>query len=299
MQFLSRKFGAMGCPCEIGVYSHDSDVTDQALDEVEREVHRLDHKYSHYREDSYITHLQDRARQPGGAAVDAETAALLNYANTQFELSDGLFDITAGGFTRLWRGRKDLPSKAALEGTLAHTGWEKLKWQDGHLELPPGMQLELGGVVKEYAADRTALFLKRADIKSAFVELGGDIHVTGPRPGGSPWKMGIRSPEDSRSGDDEAFAGIPMYSGGLATSGDYERYTEIAGKRYHHIINPKTGWPVESFRSVSVHAPTCLLAGSISTMAMLMGIEDGLALLETCGFAWLAYLPDGECWLGS
>lgn len=293
-----RKFGAMGCPCEIGVYSNDHHAAGKVLDEVESEIHRLDHKYSHYKKDSYVTRLQVGARQPGGVAVDAETAALLDYANTQFKLSDGLFDVTAGGLTRLWRGRTELPSPASLKDTLAHTGWERLKWRDGRLELPVGMQLELGGVVKEYAADRAALFLKRAGIKSAFVELGGDIHVTGPHPEGRPWSMGIRSPECAGSGADEAFAGIPVYSGGLATSGDYERYTEINGKRYHHIINPKTGWPVESFRSVSVHAPTCLLAGSISTMAILMGVKEGLALLENCGFTWLAFAPDGRRWLG-
>jgi thiamine biosynthesis lipoprotein len=289
----------MGCPCEIGVYSTDHHAAGQVLDEVEGEVHRLDQKYSHYREDSYITTLQNRALRAGGVEVDAETAALLDYANTQFELSDGMFDITAGGLTRLWRERKDLPSPESLKDTLAYTGWERLSWRGGRLELPVGMQLELGGVVKEYAADRAALFLKRANIRSAFVELGGDIHVTGPRPDGLPWSMGIRSPERAGSGIDEVFAEIPVYSGGLATSGDYERYTEIDGKRYHHIINPKTGWPVESFCSVSVHAPTCLLAGSISTMAMLMGAEEGLAFLESCGFTWLAYAPGGERWSGA
>ncbi len=283
----------MGCPCEIGVFSRDPEAAHMAIAEAENEVHRLDQKYSHFRNNNFISRLQISAQQPGGVIVDAETSALLDYAETQFKLSQGLFDITAGRLARLWHKRDKLPSPINLNKALQHTGWSKLQWQDQHLTMPAGMQLELGGLVKEYAADRAALLLKRKNMSSAFVELGGDIHVTGSHPGGQPWNMGIRKPGCRHSRNDKAIASIPITAGGLATSGDYERSSLINGKRYGHIINPKTGWPVNSFNSVSVIAPSCLLAGSISTLAMLMGQDAGLDVLQNSGLAWLAQTPDG------
>lgn len=299
MKLYRRHFLSMGCPCEIGVFSTDPETARLAITGSENEVHRLDRKYSHFSANSFISRLQISAQQAGGVSVDNETSALLDYAATQFKLSAGMFDITAGRLTHLWHNRDNLPSKARLNEALQHTGWTKLQWQDQHLSMPAGMQLELGGLVKEYAADRAALILKRKNIHSAFVELGGDIHVTGPRPDGKPWNMGIRKPGYHRSKNDEAMASIPITTGGLATSGDYERSSLISGKRYGHIINPKTGWPVNSFQSVSVSAPSCLLAGSISTLAMLMGQEAGLDVLQNSGLAWLAQAQDGVTHTGT
>jgi thiamine biosynthesis lipoprotein len=299
MKLYRHSFNSMGCPCEIGVYGNSSQTALTAMTEAADEVHRLDRKYSHFRKSSHITRLQLQAAKPGGAMVDDETSALLNYAATQFELSGGLFDITAGCLSRLWHTRATLPSLRSLDKARQYTGWAKLRWQQPRLELPEGMRLELGGVVKEYAADRAALILVRRGLHSAFVELGGDIHVTGPHPDGSPWNMGIRDPDHRQNAAGFALAGIPVFSGGLATSGDYERGSLINGRRYGHIINPITGWPVDGLQSVSVHAPSCLLAGSISTLAMLMGTMSGLAMLDESGLAWLARSADGVSCSGS
>jgi len=293
MKLYRQQFLSMGCPCEIGVFSTDPETARLAIAGAEKEVYRLDHKYSHFRNDSFISRLQTSARQPGGVIVDAETSALLDYAETQFKHSRGLFDITAGRLARLWHKRDNLPSQSSLGDALQHTGWTKLRWLDQRLTIPDGMQLELGGLVKEYAADRAALLLKRKNMHSAFVELGGDIHVTGPRPDGRPWNMGVRKPDYRQQENHRAIANIPISTGGLATSGDYERSSLINGKHYGHIIDPKTGWPVDSFQSVSVLAPSLLLAGSISTLAMLMGPEAGLDALRESGLAWLAQTSRG------
>jgi thiamine biosynthesis lipoprotein len=293
MKLYRQRFLSMGCPCEIGVFSADAKKAEQAMAEAENEVHRLDQKYSHFRNDSYITQVQNTARQSGGVDVDAETASLLDYAASQFEISQGLFDITAGRLARLWYRRESLPTDTELSSALQLTGWAKLQWQSPWLRMPKGMQLELGGIVKEYAADRAALLLKRNGMHSAWVELGGDIHVTGSRADGKPWNMGIRSPDHQHQKTAKAMATIPVNGGGLATSGDYERASIINGKRYGHIIHPGTGWPVNSFQSVSVLAPSCLLAGSLSTLAMLMGPKDGLNMLTESGFTWLTREADG------
>lgn len=293
MKLYRHNFPCMGCPCEIGVYSADPELARLAITEAENEVHRLNHKYSHFRNDSLITRLQASARQSDGVDVDEETSAILDYAKIQFKLSEGLFDVTAGRLARLWHKRVNLPSDISLDKALQTTGWSKLRWHNRHLTMPIGMQLEFGGLVKEYAADRAALLLKRREMYSSFVELGGDIHVTGPHPNGKPWKMGIRKPGYKKQKNEMAMAGIPIFTGGLATSGDYERSSLINGKNYGHIINPKTGWPVNSFQSVSVTAPSCLLAGSLSTLAMLKGKKEGLDMLQNSGLAWLAQSIDG------
>jgi thiamine biosynthesis lipoprotein len=149
------------------------------------------------------------------------------------------------------------------------------------------MRLDLGGVVKEYAADRAALCLKSAGIQSGYVDLGGDLHFLGPHPDGSAWRAGVRNPRGTG-----AIAALSIMRGGLATSGDYERCLEVGGQRFGHIINPFTGWPVQGLASVSVVAPSCLLAGAISTLAMLQSRDAGLEFLSTCGLQWMAH--DGQ-----
>jgi thiamine biosynthesis lipoprotein len=160
------------------------------------------------------------------------------------------------------------------------------------------MRLDLGGVVKEYAADRAALLLKSAGIQSGYVDLGGDLHVLGPHPNGDPWRVGVRNPRGAG-----AIAALALMRGGLATSGDYERCLVVDGRRLGHIINPFTGWPVQGLASVSVVAPSCLLAGAISTLAMLQGRDEGLEFLSSCGLQWMAHdgwfsYPGRDCMLG-
>jgi len=227
------------------------------------EVHRLDLKYSHYREDSYLARMQERAARPEGVEVDGETAGLLNYAETQFKISGGLFDISTRRLSALWDRIKSIPEKRQISAALEKTGWHRVQWKAPGLKIPEGMELDLGGMVKEYAADRAAGLLLKAGFRSGYVDLGGDLHFLGPHPDGRPWKVGIRNPEKKRG----AVAAVDLYSGGLATSGDYERFSTIDGRRYGHIINPRTGWPVNpgatGLSAVSSVAPHCLVAGSV------------------------------------
>ena len=151
------------------------------------------------------------------------------------------------------------------------------------------MQLDFGGVVKEYAADRAAEALRLHGVRGGFVDLGGDIRIVGPRPGGEPWRVGVRDPR----APDRALAGIPVREGAVTTSGDYERFMIVAGRRYSHLLDPRTGWPVEGLRSVTVLAPLCVLAGSATTIAMLKG-EDGGAWLENLGLPHLRVDHSGK-----
>jgi thiamine biosynthesis lipoprotein len=184
----------------------------------------------------------------------------------------------------LWDRVTTVPGKELIEAALKFTGWQRLTWEGSRLRLPPGMRLDLGGIVKEYAADRAALLLKAAAYSSGYIDLGGDLHVLGPHPDGSPWHIGIRHPRSPG-----AMATVAVPRGGLATSGDYERCSMIDGQRYGHIIDALTGWPACGLASVSVIAPSCLLAGALSTLAMVQETAQGLEILSNSGLAWLAH----------
>jgi thiamine biosynthesis lipoprotein len=269
------------------LYANSDDEARRGFGLVRNEVARLDRKYSHFRADSVLAGLSRRAARPGGVNVDNETAALLDYAARQTRVSGGLFDITARRLTRLWDRADRLPSPEAIERELGSTGWHRVEWDGKRLSLPRGYELDLGGVVKEYAADRAAYLLKNNGFSSGYVDLGGDFHVLGPHPDGRSWHIGIRRPDKG----DCAAAAVRVQEGGLASSGDYERFSEIDGVRYSHFVDPRTGWAMKGSSAgtaVSVLAPTCLLAGSVATLAMLFGPAESRKFLARSGLPWLA-----------
>jgi len=152
------------------------------------------------------------------------------------------------------------------------------------------MRLDLGGIVKEYAADRCAQLCREAGIASGVVDLGGDLALIGPHRDGSPWVVGIKAPR----APGRASARIELARGGLATSGDYERALVVDGRRYSHIVDPRDGVPVRSFASVSVVADSCLIAGAAATLTMLFGIERGGAYLRELGLPHLCIDDEGR-----
>lgn len=204
-------------------------------------------------------------------SVDEETAHLLDYAATCYEMSGGMFDITSGVLRRAWRfdGSDRVPAEASVADLLRHVGWDRVAWGDRTLTMPAGMEIDLGGIGKEYAVDRASNLIA-ADIPDAFVvNFGGDLFASGARRGGRPWGIGLDDPE--RTGQ-AAIARIQLSQGGLATSGDAHRFVLYQGKRLGHILNPRTGWPIDGApRSVTVIAPTCVEAGTLSTLAYLQG----------------------------
>jgi thiamine biosynthesis lipoprotein len=151
------------------------------------------------------------------------------------------------------------------------------------------MELDFGGIGKEYCADRVATVMVDSGARHGLVNLGGDIRVVGPHPDGSPWTVGIRHPR----ADNTVLALAKLADGALATSGDYERYFELDGKRYCHMLNPRTGYPVATMQSVTVIAPLCTVAGGVCTLAMLRG-ATGLRFLVNQGFPYIAVDNQGK-----
>jgi len=284
-------FSAMGCPCALQLEA-DAEVAARAAAAAHAEVDRLDRKYSHYRNDSLVAQIGATADSGESIVVDNETADLLDFSATLHGQSAGRFDITSGALTRLWdlQGGR-VPDAAAIERARARCGWERADWKRPHLRLGvQGMRLDLGGVVKEYAADRAAQVCRDVGIVHGIVDLGGDLTVVGAHPDGSPWLAGIKAPRDTS----RAFAKIELHAGGLATSGDYERALIVDGRRYSHIVDPVSGYPVESFASVSVVADSCLVAGAASTLGMLLGLREGHDWLVGLGLPFLCIDANGN-----
>ena len=279
-------FKAMGSPCELHLHGPDAAETRRVAESVIADVQRLERRYSRYRDDSLTSAINRVAAVAGRCEVDAETAALLDYADTCYRESDGLFDITSGVLRRAWRFENACaPEPEAIAALLDRVGWDRVVWKRPFLSFgQPGMEIDFGGIGKEYAADRAAALCLDAGIRSGLINLGGDVRVIGPLPDGDPWRIGIRDPERPET----LLGGVLMTGGALATSGDYARFLRIDGRRYGHILDPRTGWPVRGLVSVSVIAASCLVAGSLSTIAMLKG---------RAGIEWLRSLDIPHLWI--
>ena len=284
LKYYRSEFKAMGSPCEIQLFARTVAEAKLAADAAIADVQRLEALYSRYKTDSFLSAINRAAATGGSISVDEETAGLLDYAATCYEQSDGLFDITSGILRRAWKFELGkLPEQSLIDGLLDKVGWHKVSWKRPVLAFSvPGMEIDFGGVVKEYAVDRAAALCYAHDIKHGVVNLGGDIKVIGPRNDGSPWRIGIRHPRSKASLLDT----LLLYEGALASSGDYERCIIVNGIRYGHVLNPKTGWPVRHLAAVSVVGDFCVVAGSASTIAMLK--EDrGIDWLQDLGLAHL------------
>jgi thiamine biosynthesis lipoprotein len=280
LYLLEQAFNAMGSPCEIKLYADSRARSRHVARRVIDEVERLEAKYSRYREDSYLSKINQVSQIGGSVTVDPETAGLLDYVATCWQQSNGLFDVTSGILRKVWSFRDQvLPEPSVIQTLLDRIGWHRLIWQSPTISFPePGLELDLGGAVKEYAVDRIANLCWNAGIRQGLVNLGGDIKVIGPHPDGSPWAIGIRHPRNPS----EITKTVYLKSGAMASSGDYERCILLGGRRYGHVLNPKTGWPVSHLASVSVVAEFCVVAGSASTIAMLME-EQGPPWLDAMG----------------
>jgi len=263
-------FKAMNSPCEIHVDGIDVNDMESLGRIAEREAHRIESTYSRYRKDSILSQVNASHGSP--VLVDSEMLALLAYAQQCYQLSDGLFDITSGVLRRVWQfdGSDNLPAEADVASCLPFIGFEliDIDFEKALVSVPQGVEIDFGGIGKEYAVDRTLKILQQVTDHPILVNFGGDLAVSGPRIDGSAWRVAIDDVNEAGG----ACGALELAHGAITTSGDAARFLIKNGVRYSHILNPKTGWPIASApRSVTVAAPNCMSAGMMSTMAMLMG----------------------------
>jgi len=269
--YFIGKFQAMAGPCEVLVDTLDQQLAGKITDIAQQEALRVEHKFSRYGADNIIHTINHSAGRP--VEVDKETADLLDYAESCFLLSDGLFDITSGVLRQAWHfdGSDQLPDPDKVKELLAKLGWQKVRWQRPMLTLCQDMEVDLGGIGKEYAVDRSVQLIKTYSNVSCLVNFGGDIAVTGPRRHDQPWIVGTENPGKQTQLSPKT-PGIALRNGAIATSGDSRRYLLKDGIRYSHVLNPNTGWPITNGpHTVTVTADSCTEAGVLSTMALLQG----------------------------
>ena len=269
------RFKAMASPCEILLEVKNKAEARQLVQLAAKEAARIEKKFSRYRTDNIIY----RINHANGKAieVDPETASLLDYAQQCYALSEGMFDITSGVLREVWHfdGSDNVPEAEAVNALLSRVGWDKVNWQPPLINLRPAMEIDLGGIGKEYAVDRTARLLQQHTAASLLINYGGDLVATGARRDGSGWLVGVEDPQHAVSSPTSKPTTETQYEllrGGIATSGDARRYLLKDGIRYSHILDPRSGWPVKDApHSVTVVAGTCTEAGILSTLAMLHG----------------------------
>lgn len=295
---LCFEFQAMASPCSVQIDGTDETLMRRAATDAIAEVRRIERKFSRYLDDSVISRI-NRSAGCDAVAIDTETHCLLDFAAQLHALSGGLFDITSGVLRHAWDFKNArMPEPAKLNGLLAHVGWQRVERSGHQVRLPQvGMELDFGGFGKEYAADRAAATLHEHGIGHALVNLGGDLHALGdrglPELQGNAWQVTIQHPRPEVTQPVAPLALLALKRGGLATSGDYERFFMHDGQRYCHILDPRTGWPISHWQSISVLAANTTSAGALSTIAMLKG-QDGLAWLDSQGESYLAVQPDGK-----
>lgn len=277
-------FRAMASPCEVLVDGGGAREARGLVELAAREAWRIERTFSRYRDDNVVHRINTSGGRP--LDVDAETARLLDFAERCHALSDGLFDVTSGVLRRAWSSGASLrvPDEDEVRPLLALVGWQRVSWQRPRLTLPAGMQIDFGGIGKEYAVDRVLALLAARSEHPVLVNFGGDLHASGP-PASGAWQVGIESVRatDADPSRTAASGTVALRRGAMATSGDAWRHATKDGVRHGHVLSPLTGWPVpDAPRSVTVMAESCTQAGLLATLGLLKG-ADAESFLEAEG----------------
>ncbi|MCK0153311.1 FAD:protein FMN transferase [Alcanivorax sp. S6407] len=278
------RFAAMASPCECLVRGVDEHRARQLAETVAEEAWRIEHKYSRYRDDNLVAAINAGDEQ--WVTLDEETARLMDFADQCWQLSEGAFDITSGVLRRAWRfdGSDRIPEPEQVEALLPLVGWQKVERDGGRIRLQKGMELDLGGIGKEYAVDSAFQLAGKLTDADLLVNFGGDLVG---RAAEIPWQVGMEGTARPMVGQ------LQFTSGALATSGDSRRFLLREGIRYSHVLDPRSGWPVtDAPRAVTVFGQQCTQAGLLSTLALLQGREAENLLREAGVQYWIQWGDD-------
>jgi thiamine biosynthesis lipoprotein len=255
-----------------------------AFDAATAEIVRLEKIMTTWDPDSEVSRVNSAAGKEA-VRVSAETFEVIRESLNASRMSGGAFDITFETLHGLWKFDQDLdphpPSSAEVRSRLRYLGFAHVKVDEAARTVfldEPHVRIGLGGIAKGYAVDRASKVLLDAGLASYYVQAGGDLYTHGTKPDGEPWQAGVRDP---RGSEGDYFVMMPVSDHAFSTAGDYERSYIVDGRRYHHIIDPHTGYPATASRSVTIWAPTALLADEIDDAVFILGPEKGLALVES------------------
>ncbi len=284
---FETRFSAMGTDARVAVEAPSASAARPFLMAAAGAIESVETLMSTFREESEVSRL-NRYGAEREVALSAETVTVLRTAREFSRLSEGAFDVTYAPLRTLWReaaGSGRVPDDELVRQTLRRVGWQKLEVGEGSGRfLESGMKVDLGGIAKGYAVDLAAEAMIEAGAEAGLVDVGGDIRLFGLPAGEQHWRIGVRSPE---GGVDVTI--LQLHEAGVATSGDYARGFRIGDEWFSHIVDPRSGRPVEHMASVTVVAPDAMTADALSTTLSVVGAEPGLELVES--------LPEVECML--
>lgn len=280
--FHKLSFQAMNTLCRVNFRTPNPSLAREVQNEVLQWVAWFEARYSRFIEDSLIGRINAAAGKHW-VEVDPETDALFNLCQEMIFFTRGVFDPTSLPLIRLWNWKANppvVPNEAAINAARELVGWRKIQRRPGAIFLPKeGMCLDLGGIGKEYAVDRVLTLVAQRGIRSVLVDFGADVRVQGEPPEKGAWHIGLEDPKNPG----HVWTGVAVTNHAVATSGDYLRYFLHGGRRYGHILDPRTGYPVQNgILSVSVIAPHCTVAGILSTSVFVLGPKEGMDLISLC-----------------
>jgi thiamine biosynthesis lipoprotein len=290
----------MGTRASVTVAAAYRDRLPQAAEHVATVFRRLESELSTYQRDSEISRLAEAAgRSP--LKLSDETCSVLELSRKYGELTLGAFDVTIAPLVRLWgfggEARQNTPAPELIQERLKLVDFRKIELKEGTAYLPAGMSIDLGGIGKGYAVDVAFEDLRRSGIGAAMVDLGGNIRVLGRAEAGENWTIGVRNPFDK----ERMLGKIDLPDGmAVATSGNYERFVEMSGRRYSHIVDPRTGYPVEGMAGVTVVFLNATGADALSTGLFVLGMSRSCEVLQRLPGAEALFVPDRdpiEIWL--
>jgi thiamine biosynthesis lipoprotein len=277
-------FPALGTTCEVQYAAPQGDAQAAAFERAAVVwVQAFEAKYSRFRPDSLMSRI-NRAAGRAWVEVDEDMERLLGLCDTLYAMTNGVLDPTALPLIQLWNWKAEhpvIPSADQIAATRGLVGWKKVQRKPGGIFLPElGMALDFGGFGKEYAVDIVAQIALDHRIPDVLVDFGHDLRALGAPPGRPAWHIGLEDPQHPGT----PWASVALSgSRGIASSGDYVRCFTIDGRRYGHIIDPRTGWPVANgCTQATVIANTCLQAGVLSTTAFVLGVPQGVELIQSC-----------------
>ncbi|MGB5190098.1 FAD:protein FMN transferase [Robiginitalea sp.] len=276
-QSYKRVLKLMGSRFEITVVAQNKTQADYHIDQAVAEISRIEKLISSWDPASETSEVNRQAGiQP--IKVSAELFELISRCIELSKLTDGAFDISYASMDRLWKfdgSMKELPSAQEIKASVARVGYQKILVDEVSQTIflrENGMKIGFGAIGKGYAADMAKDLLLREGVVAGIINAAGDMSSWGTQPGGKPWQVAITNPMDKT----KSFGLLPMGEGAVVTSGDYEKFVRFNGKRYSHIMDPRTGYPATGIISATVFAPKAELADALSTAVFVMGIETGL-----------------------
>jgi thiamine biosynthesis lipoprotein len=291
--WITRSEAIMGTRCAVELWSDDPVAGEAAITSVFDDMKRIDHLMSTWKEDTEISMVnRDGGKHP--VRISLELFELLQTSVKYSELTHGAFDITYASVGYLYDFKHGVhPDQAAIDKALPGINWRHMILNPKKTTVfftRPGMRIDLGGIAKGYSVDRGIGILQKQGISRAMVNAGGDTRIIGDR-FGKPWVVGIRDPDH----ENKMFLRMPLSNTAFSTSGDYERYFDEDGKRFHHIIDPKTGDSARKCRSVTIISGNATRTDALTKSVFIMGPEEGIRFIDTLpDVDAVAVAPDGK-----